>query len=95
MRQSPERNRARMLKTALEVLRDNTTEMIAHAAHELRPYSDEAERRWEGKHDPLDVALSSFDDALQAAITARNEFVEAVNIESGFILFNRSKAKVR
>ncbi|HEV2863059.1 MAG TPA: hypothetical protein VGX48_18735 [Pyrinomonadaceae bacterium] len=84
-----------MFRTALEVLRDNAAEMVAHAKYEGEPYSDEAQKRMEEKHAPLTEALASFDDALQAAVAARNEFVEALDLEADFILFNHSKAKVR
>jgi hypothetical protein len=92
---SVERNRAQMLKTALEILRENATEMIAHAKDAAGPYSDAGARRMEQNHRPLEDALASFDDALDAAVAARNEFVEAVNIKAEFILFHRSKVKVR
>lgn len=93
MKQSIERNSTRMFKTALEVLRDNVNEMLAHCKSELEPYDEARQNKFTESHDALDVALVSFDNALEITITARNEFVDAQNLELDTLLVNTSKAK--
>lgn len=93
MQQSIERNRARMFKTALEVLRDNITEVIAHCNYEIAPYSEEKAKEFEKTHQNLEDALTTFDDAIEAVAEARNEFAGAMDLEAQTLLLNWSNAK--
>lgn len=95
MKQTKERNSTRMFLTALEVLRDNVSEMIAHCKNELKPWDEAEANKFLDSHAPLDEALDSFDDALKIATDARNEFVAAENLALDYLLINDSKVKVR
>lgn len=69
MKQTPERNATRMFLTALEVLRDNVDEMIAHCKNELKPWDEAAANKFLESHLPFDEALGVFDNALEIAIS--------------------------